>query len=134
MKKINNIKYKGISLAFFAVYFITLFPKWYDIGDKTQPGTLVLSTLFPCGIIAISLFVIFNIVFFVRANKLYIQIIVHITNILALIVLILLSIRLVNYWDGFSSLCFSFYISNLSLILSLIFYIADLFKMYKINL
>lgn len=129
MKKIGNVKLQFVSLIFFAIYFIGLFSSWFSAsGTKSIHGTLILSGLFPIGIISISLFIILNIISIIKLNKLCF----HIINILSLIILIILSIRLLINWGGFSShLCLGFYISNLSIIFSLIFYISNLFNLYK---
>lgn len=131
MKKNNNLKLQFVSLIFFTIYFIGSFFSWFSApGVKSIHGTLVFSSLFPIGIISISLFTILNIISVVKLNKLYI----HIINILLLIILVFLSIRLLINWGGFSEhICPSFYISNLSIIISLILYIANLFNLNKNN-
>lgn len=126
MKKNSNIKLQLISLIFFAIYFIGLFFPWFSAPEiKSRHGTLILTAMFPIGIISISTFIILNIISIVRLNKLY----MHIINIFLLIILVILSLRLLINWGGLSEyICLSFYISNSSIILSLIFYIINLYK------
>lgn len=129
MNKISNVKYQLISVIFFVIYFIGLFPSWFSSeGVKSINGTLILSALFPLGILSAVLFVLFNIITVLGINKLYL----HIISVLSLIILISLSIKLLVNWGGFSEfLSLWFYISNSALILSLIFYVAHLFNTYK---
>ncbi len=128
-KKIESLNLQFVSLFFFAIYFIGLFSPWFSVtGIKSIYGTLILSSLFPVGIISIILFIMFNIICIARSNKLYL----HIINISLLILLIILSIRLLVNWGGFSKyLCLGFYFSNSSIFVSLIFYIANLFDLQK---
>ncbi len=129
MKKINNIKLQFVSLVFFTIYFFGSFFPWFSSpGLKSIHGTLIFSALFPIGIVSVILFIILNVISIIKIDKWYI----HISNIFLLIILILLSLRLLIKWGGFSEfLCFSFYISNISIIISLIFYISNLFLCKK---
>lgn len=129
MKKISNVKLQFVSLIFFIIYFIGLFPIWFSVeGVKSINGTLILSALFPVGIVSVFLFITLNIITIFRFNKLYL----HIIGILSLVILIALSIRLLANWGGFSEfISLWFYISNSALIFSLIFYVANLVNLYK---
>lgn len=129
MKKISNVKLQFVSLIFFIIYFIGLFPIWFSVeGVKSINGTLILSALFPVGIVSAILFIVLNIITIFGFNKLYL----HIISILSLVILIALSIRLLVNWGGFSEfISLWFYISNSALIFSLIFYVANLFNLHK---
>lgn len=131
MKKINDIKFQLVSLAFFVIYFIGSFFPWFSSpGVKSIDGTLIFSALFPIGIVSVILFIVLNVISIIKIDKLYI----HITNILLLTILIILSLKLLIKWGGFSEfLCFNFYISNLSIVISLIFYILYLYKKQSIK-
>ena len=131
MKKIDDINLRFVSLAFFIIYFIGLFFPWFSSPNvKSIQGTLVFTSLFPIGIVSAILFIILNVILIIGIDKLYI----HFINIISLLILVLLSLRLFIVWGGFSKfLCIGFYVSNLSIIISLIFYIADLFKTQSIK-
>lgn len=129
MKKSNNVKLQSVSLIFFIIYFIGSFFSWFSVpGLKSIHGTLVFSSLFPIGILSVLLFIMLNVISIVKLNKMY----MHIINVLLLIIISLLSIRLLINWGGFSEyICPAFYISNISIIFSLIFYIINIFSLNK---
>lgn len=120
--KLEIKKHQLFSIAFFGVFLIGLFFPWFDaLGIKVISGTLILSSLFPIGIIAVVAFSVLNFITIVLKNSIYI----HIANIYPLIVLALLTLRLVGKYDEFS-LSYGFYISLISLALSFIFCVADI--------
>ena len=123
--KLRQIKYQIVSIIFFTIFFISLFFPWqYAPGLKIREGTLVLSSLFPIGILAVAVFVVINIITIVKNSKLYL----HLINLVPLIVLFILSIRMHLHLD--ENVGAAFYISIISLVLSFIFYLV--FIIFKI--
>lgn len=121
MQNFSKIKYQIVSIGLFAVFFISLLFPWYYVpGLKTRPGTLILSSLFPLGVLAVAAFIIINIVTIAKASKLYL----HVINLIPPIVLLILSIRMYLYLD--EGIGIAFYISITSLVLSFVFYLINL--------
>lgn len=120
--KLEIKKYQLLSIAFFGAFLIgSIFP-WFNALDiKIVSGTLILSALFPLGIIIVIAFIALNFITIVLKNSIYI----HIANIYPLIVLALLTMRLVGKYDEFS-LSYGFYISVISLALAFIFGIMNI--------
>lgn len=126
MKNLYSSKYQIISLVFFAVFFISLFFPWqYAPGVKIRPGTLILSSLFPIGILAVAVFIIINIITIAKANKLYL----HIINLTPLVVLFALSIRMHLHLD--EAVGIAFYVSIISLMLSFVFCLVNIILKIK---
>lgn len=120
--KLEIKRYQLFSIAFFGAFLIGLLFPWFNQLDiKVVSGTLILSSLFPIGIIAVAAFSVLNFITIVLKNNIYI----HIANIYPLIVLALLTLRLIGKYDEFS-LSYGFYISIISLALSFIFCVANI--------
>lgn len=122
LKKLEIKKYQLFSIAFFGAFLIGLIFPWFNALDiKIVPGTLILSALFPFGIIAVFAYIALNLITVIFKNNVYI----HIANLYPIIVLALLTLRLVGKYDEFS-LSYGFYISIISLALTFIFSVANI--------
>ena len=114
-------------MFFFGVFLIGLFFPWFsDIGLKVIHGTLLLSSLFPYGVILVLVFLGINLITITRKSRIYL----HAINILPLTALALLSLRLVAKYDEMP-LGFGFYISMISLALTFVFCIVNILRFNK---
>ena len=117
LEKSEIKRYHFFSIAFFALFLIGMFFPWFSaIGTKVIQGTLILSSLFPAGIIAILIFLGINFIAIMQKNNVFICMF----NTLPLASLALLTMRLVAKYDEMP-LGFGFYISIISLALSFLF-------------
>ena len=125
--RIQIKKYHLISLLFFGMFLIGLFFPWFsDIGLKVVHGTLLLSSLFPAGIIIVLIFLGINLFAIMQNSRVFI----HLLNILPLAALALLSLRLVEKYDEMP-LGFGFYFSMISLGLTFVFSIVNILRFNK---
>ena len=125
--KIEIKMYQLLSIFFFGIFLIGLFFPWFsDIGLKVIHGTLLLSSLFPYGIILVLVFLGINLITITRKNRIYL----HAINILPLAAFALLSLRLVTKYDEMP-LGFGFYISMISLALTFVFCIVNILRFKK---
>ena len=130
LKNLEIKKYQFFSITFFGLFIIGTFFPWFDAtGLKTVQGTLILSSLFPAGIIAVFIFFGLNFVAIIRNSGVF----VHTLNILPTVALALLTVRLVAKYDEWP-LGYGFYISVVSLALSFLFcFLNVLFFQHKSN-
>lgn len=110
-------KYQLFSIAFFGLFLIGVFFPWFhEAGLKTVRGTLVLSSLFPAGIVAVIIFFGINFMAIIRKSSIFI----HGLSLLPLVALALLTVRIFGKYDEFP-LGYGFYISVVSLALAFLF-------------
>ena len=125
MKAKTNL-FNVLSVVSFVLYFITLFPIWFDASIKWISGSLVLSRHFPLSEIFIAVFAVCSILSFVKSKAAY--------SWIALIALILqgvLTIELILWWHGLTFITVWFYISFSFLVISVIFMVIDAEKKMK---
>ena len=130
LKNLEIKKYQFFSISFFGLFIIGTFFPWFDAqGLKTVQGTLVFSSLFPAGIIAVFIFFGLNFIAIIRKSGVF----VHTLNSLPLVALALLAVRIVAKYDELP-LGYGFYISTVSLTLSFFFcFLNILFFQHKSN-
>ena len=109
-----------LSILSFVMYFITLFPIWFDARIKCISGSLVLSRHFPLSAICIAVFAVCSILSFVKTKTVYSWIAA-----IALISQGVLTIELIVWWDGLTFITFWFYISFSFLAGSVVFMLVD---------
>ena len=115
-------KYQLFSIAFFGAFLISLFFPWFNIMDiSVLSGTLLLSALFPFGIIAVTAYIALNLIAAAFKNNSYI----HIANLYPLIALMLLIMQLAGKYNEYS-LSYGFYISIICIALAFIFSIVNI--------
>lgn len=125
--KIQIKKFNLISMIFFGTFLIGLFFPWFsDVGLKVINGTLLLSSLFPAGIIIVLIFLGINLFAIMQNSRVFI----HLLNILPLAALALLLLRLVEKYDEMPW-GFGFYISMISLGLTFVFSIVNILRFNK---
>ena len=119
MKAKTNL-FNVLSDVSFVLYFITLFPIWFDASVKWISGSLVLSRYFPLSEIFIAVFAVCSVLSFVKSKAAY--------SWLAVIALIsqgVLTIELIIWWDGLTFITAWFYISFFFLAGSVVFMLID---------
>lgn len=122
LKNLEIKKYQLFSIAFFGLFLLGLIFPWFDaLGIQIVPGTLILSSFFPIGLIAVLSFIALNMVTIIYKNNVYI----HIANLYPLIVLAMLTLRLIGKYDEFT-LSYGFYISMIALALSFAICVANI--------
>lgn len=125
--KLEIKKYQLVSMFFFGIFLIGLFFPWFnDIGLKVINGTLLLSSLFPYGIILVLIFLGINFIAITLKNSIFF----HVLNIVPLAALALLSLRLVAIYDEMP-LGYGFYISMISLALTFVFNVVNILRYNK---
>ena len=126
--KLKTNLFNVLSIVSFVMYFITVFPIWFDAEVKCISGSLVLSSLFPLSEIFIVVLAACSALSFFKTKAIY--------SVIAAIALVLqgvLSIRLIIMWNGLTFITAWFYISFLFLAVAVILMVIDAIKKIELE-
>ncbi len=126
LMKLKTNLFNILSIISFILYFITLFPIWFDANVQMISGTLVLTSLFPLSEICIATFLVCSVLSFVKCKTVYSWVAV-----IASILQSVLTIRLIIMWHGLTFMTVWFYVSFLCLVVSVALMIVDALKKNK---